>query len=234
MPLGGIMNLGKKAILLLLALFGFFLMIMKVLESPIFPYTMVLFMAVVISIAIKNYRGKPSRSGFIKIAAYLCATIADIFLNFTPYAKVHIFLFLVVQILLFTAYLSDIPFKRRDLVSLTVPVVVSLILYSIIVIPVLPHPLGAAFAVYLICLTLMVWRAFCFLKAEQLQNKQKWMLFIGSVCFYCTDILVGVRIIYNPGLINLWVYLVYPPALFLIATSDWHRRKKAPGISRAL
>lgn len=220
------MKLSKKVTLLLLVLFGVILMLMRVLDMDIFPYMIVLFMAVLILITIKNYRFHSSKSGVIKIAVYLCVTIADIFLNFTPYKKIHIFLFLIVQILLIVAYISEIPFKMRDLIYLTVPVAISLILYIVIVIPARPHPLTVAFAIYLICLTIMIWRAFCFVKAEQLYNKQKWMLFIGSLCFYCTDVLVGVRIIYNPELINLWVYLVYPPALILITTSDWFRIKK--------
>lgn len=219
------MSLSKKVCIILLALFGLLIMLLKVLGITIFPYMMILFMVFIIMIAIGNYRVKPSRSTLIKIIVYFCATIADIFLNFTKYGKVHIFLFLVVQILLCIAYISDIPYKSRDLVYLIAPIIISAVLYSVIVVPVLPHPLATAFAIYIVCLTLMIWRAFCFLKKDYIPNKQKWMLFIGSLCFYFTDVLVGVRIIYNPALINLWVYLLYPPALLLITSSDWFRAK---------
>lgn len=219
------MTPSKKLVFLLLSLFSVIIVITKVQNALIFPYLMLALMAAIISITIRNYKKQPSKSVFLKIIIYICVTFADIFLNFTPYAKMHILLFLIVQVLLIIAYLYDVPFKKKDLLYLTVPVVISTILYFIIVVPFLPHPLGAAFTIYIICLTLMVWRGFCFIKANILPQKQKWLLFIGSLCFYCTDVLVGVRIIYNPELINLWVYILYPPALFLIATSDWYRKK---------
>lgn len=211
----------RKQILITVSLgiFAFLILILKIVDVPVFGYFMSVFTLIIIGVVIQTLKKGGGRPVRLSLTAFFFMLIGDIFLNFTPHATLHIASFAVSLLLLTSSFIAYKP-EIGSLPPLGITTLLSAVLYGVIVIPVLPHELALHFLIYVILLTLMVWRAFLLIR----KGSDGRVLFTGAVLFYFADILVGIRILFQPELINIPIYIMYPAAMILLAIAPWFRR----------
>lgn len=215
----------RRNALVLMGIFAVILLILKVTGAALFGYSMSLYTLILIGFQFATWRRSKDRNDLFSPIAFAFMMLGDIFLNFTSYGILHIASFAVSLIILTIGWYRLLPIKT-SLKSLGVIAVISALLYAAIVVPVLPHKLSVHFFIYIILLTFLIWRAYSYLKSDSVAKRHGAVLFAGAVLFYVTDILVGIRIIYKPALINAAVYSFYPASLLLMAFAPMFRREQ--------
>lgn len=205
-----------------MAVFAVTVFILKVTNSVAFGYSMNLFTLMLITVQTGTFRRSHNRNNLFPIGAFSFMLLGDFFLNFTPYGKLHIASFAISLIILTIGYYRTLP-VHASLNSLAILSVVAALLYGIIVVPVLPHPLSIHFFIYISLLTLLLWRVYPYMHNKEIAPLHGKFLFWGATLFYITDILVGIRIIYNPEWINVLIYALYPSSLVLLAFAPTFR-----------
>lgn len=212
----------EQGILVFLGIFVGVILYLRVINATFFGYVMSLFTLTLISLQVNTLIKWREPRLMLPVFSFLCMLIGDIFLNFTPYAILHIASFALSLLLLTAYYYCEVPVKG-NLKSLWIILGISLFLYGIIVIPSLPHHLAVHFLIYVVILTFMLWRASLYLHYEKITSKHGRAIFIGTLMFYVADILVGIRILYKPWFINIFVYILYPGSLIFIVVAPWFR-----------
>lgn len=205
----------------LLGTLALLIFLLKLFTVPGFGWFMSGFTLILMGIQLRTMKKSPNVPALLCFVTFLFVFAGDFFLNFTSYRILHIASFAVALIFIISSFAVRFPRLGR-VKPLLLTALLSAVLYGIIVVPALPHKLAVHFAVYLLLLTLMVWRAYL-LRGQGGEGR---VLFAGALLFYITDILVGVRIIYQPEHINTPIYLLYPWALILLVIAPWFRERE--------
>ena len=142
--------------------------------------------------------------------------IGDFLLNLTTYGKYCVLAFCATHICLIIYYLQDNHFKKSDLNYLFLLFGFSATLYLLINRAIAEVYLSVVFAVYLIVLSTMLWRALCYIKSDNTLLR-KVLIIAGSSLFYITDICVSSNELYHTKTLIILTWICYPPALVMLS-----------------
>jgi hypothetical protein len=199
----------------------------------IFGYVMALFTLILIFMQIKTLMKSRKKYDLFPVIAFLCMFIGDFFLNVTSYGTLHIASFALSLVFLTIGFHHALP-VRSSLQTLGIIAVISAVVYAVVVGPSLPHRLGIHFFIYMALLTLLMWQVLPYFTAESVDRIHGGMLVLGATLFYIADVLVGIRILYSPPLINILIYSLYPPSLILLACAPLFRRDSSSRLNNHL
>ncbi|MBN2524797.1 MAG: hypothetical protein JXR76_00290 [Deltaproteobacteria bacterium] len=211
----------QKNILFVLIGLSVALLVSKILAPYPFRYLMLLFEVILTGVAIGNTVMTRDKRTSLILAAFVCMTTGDAVINFTPYVKLQIVSFALCHILLSIYFCLEAPIRRSDLKRAIIILVISAVVYVLEMVPVWPSEYGLIFAGYIVLLSFMLWRAVSY-RNREFNPRKTAILVAGAVCFYLTDVLVGVRILYGSDIVNIPIYIVYPPALLCMGIFNWY------------
>ncbi|MDR3002289.1 MAG: lysoplasmalogenase family protein [Fibromonadaceae bacterium] len=162
-----------------------------------------------------NAKDKSFKQGSLLVTLALAfAFIAETVINFFPKLPVPgVTIFCATHICLVIYY-----FKRKSLESKEILYAIPLLAISVIFcIAILPNVTLKLFLygvpIYMVLLTLMLWRAVC-----MFNDKDGLKIILGSVLFYLVDIsVIMVRAYGSSTALNIETWAMYPPALFLLS-----------------
>jgi hypothetical protein len=183
----------------------------------------------VLFLFIYTFIQRTDKTTWLLTAAMFFVLAGDILLNWAGnFGNNGVFSFMVTHICLAVFFLKKYKFHRSDLILLVPILFFSAAYYLFVYMNSGSTLLHIVLAVYLLILSLMVWRAIL-AAVRNVMPDDTVRIFAGAVMFYFTDLSVFLQIIYtdNPALNKIFViitWLLYPPALTLIGTIGKSRK----------
>lgn len=158
------------------------------------------------------------------IGAFAFILIGDTLINLTPYGKYSVITFCISHIFFILYFISLKNFETKEILYLIPISLVSLLIFNNIHNNIQSKSLIYIFAVYLMVLSFMLWRAICTIRSSIMVH-QKTIIILGAFLFYCTDILVSINVLYHLKAFVILTWIVYPPALYLLSNINIQSQK---------
>jgi uncharacterized membrane protein YhhN len=183
------------------------------------------FIALLLGNVCWTYMIRPKRTYILIIVAFFFVLIGDLTVNLaTQYMAISPAFFIVTHLLLTVFFIKETGLRRNDL-FLGAPIAVAsgvLLFFTVPDASSLLMTIGIT--VYLIALSLMGWRATCYLLHPEFNQGKRLMAAFGGLLFYVTDILVGIYTINHTRALITWIWIFYPPALFCLSAFEWFEK----------
>jgi hypothetical protein len=160
------------------------------------------------------------RKHLLLVLAFLFVMAGDFLINLTPHMKFSVIPFTLAHIFFTLYYLAECRWKRKDLLLL-IPVLALIVIFIIYNYPRVDPGLLPPFIFYLCILSLMIWRALCYICNDRYPLVKRYFIIAGAFLFFITDILVCSLQIYKSDSYIFWIWLVYPPALLLLSSFNY-------------
>lgn len=188
-----------------------------------------LYIALLLGNVLWTYFMRPKRPCILLIFAFFFLFIGDLIVNLaTPYMAISPAFFVVTHLLLAIFFIKETGLKRNDL-FLGAPIAMASGVIMFFTLPDAPSlSIAIGLTIYLLVLSLMGWRASCYLLRPEFDRKKRIMVAVGGILFYITDIIVGIYTIYHTGSLITWIWIFYPPALFCLSSFEWFDGKRLP------
>lgn len=140
------------------------------------------------------------------------AFCADTVINFIS-TQIGVVIFCLTHICLISYYLKRKSLEKKEIFFIIPLLLIGAMFYKAI----FPHITSALFRygipVYVLLLTLMLWRALCLFN-----DRDGLKVVLGSALFYLTDISVIMMLAYGDSTaLTIEAWAMYPPALFLLS-----------------
>ncbi len=168
------------------------------------------------------------RKHILLILALFLVMTGDFLINLSPHMNLSVIPFTLTHVFFSVYYLAECRYQRKDLLLLA-PVLVFLIFFVSYNYPHVKSSMLPLFLFYLFILSLMVWRALCYITNDRYPVMKRYLIITGSLCFFAADILVCSMQVYKSDSFIFWIWLVYPPALLLLSTFNYFEKKVIPG-----
>lgn len=161
---------------------------------------------------------KSIKGNLLLILALFVAFIADTLNNWVEPAIIGLGFFLGTQMLLIAFFFKKKKFENKDLIKL-IPFLGWAVIFCIKFVPQFSSLLYyIGIPCYVALVTCMLWRAMCLYKIDTDDDQ---FAMLGGLCFFVCDISVVSSLVFgNLPVIDLVVWIVYPPALFLLSLID--------------
>jgi uncharacterized membrane protein YhhN len=153
------------------------------------------------------------------LLAFGFVCIGDFMINLSSYGKYSVLAFCCTHICLTIYYFSDNKFKLVNLTYLITVLLFSAALFLIINKNIDEVYLSIVFGAYLTVLSVMLWRALCYLQSEN-RFVRKFLIISGSLLFFITDICVSANVVYNSKTLIIITWICYPPALVMLSLTN--------------
>lgn len=159
--------------------------------------------------------------------AFFFVLAGDTLINLTVYKKLSPLPFAAAHVLFIIYFIKERAFKKTD-IYLFIPVIsVSALLFYYILQLTCSVEIIIVFIIYLLILSVMVWRGVCYSYSSNYNLKKRICIIIGSVLFYATDVLVGLGFLNSQSINVILTWLIYPPALFCLSVFNWYDGSKS-------
>lgn len=172
-----------------------------------------------------NYKRKGPRF-FILYFAFFAICTGDYIINLTQFIELSIVPFTLAHILFSIFYFLECKYDGKDLLLL---IPVSLFSGSFFILNyelIETTALVFVFSFYLVILSIMLWRSFCY-NIRKINPYKKLFISLGSLFFYITDLFVCKTRIDKTDKYIVWIWVFYPVALFLLSTFEWFTLQKS-------
>ena len=158
--------------------------------------------------------------------AFLFVCIGDYMVNLTSLGAFFIIPFMLVHINLIVCFSVERPWQAKNLPLLLPVLAPGIIIYSLMWERI--HSAGqlVVFALYLLLLSTMLWRA-TVTAASRRPIFNKVMLFCGALFFYITDVSVATNTVLKTQFLVGLTWICYPPALAMLSMMNFPLRKHA-------
>lgn len=184
----------------------------KMLSQLLIPIYVILILSYVLTSSSENDRFR-----ILYIIPFLGICAGDLIINITPYIKLSIIPFSLTHIAFTIYFLKDIGKSKTDVIFILPPAIVSFAIFLLTQSQVDQIVLKFVYAIYLLILSTMLWRAFCYLGRKEILFWKKITCVSGAVLFFITDIMVSLMQVYKSMNLIPLIWVVYPPALFLLS-----------------
>jgi hypothetical protein len=165
-----------------------------------------------------------NRHNTLLYLVFLFILIGDCIINWSKYKHLSIIPFSLTHIFLAVYYILDIQFVKKDFIFLIPVLAFSTLLFFKIHADIQGNYLQVVFIIYLNILNFMLWRALCYLRSNQNGLKTLFVI-LGSLFFYFTDVSVCLYSIYKQESLITIIWILYPPALFLLSLMNIQQSK---------
>jgi hypothetical protein len=192
------------------------IIVLKIIEYETIAAYLIPFFVLLVFIATIIFNRPLVKNRLLLYLAFGFVCVGDFLVNLTSYGKYSVLSFCGTHICLIIYYLKDTHFKKSDLNCLFLPFGISAMLFLFIKRDIAEVYLSVVFAVYLIVLSTMLWRAICYIKSNYTLLR-KVLIIAGSSFFYITDICVSSNVVYHTKTLMILTWICYPPALAMLS-----------------
>ncbi len=165
-----------------------------------------------------------NRRNILLYFIFLFILVGDCIINWSEHKQLSVIPFGITHIFLTFYYMLDIKFLKKDFIFLIPVLAFSALLFFKVHADIPDNLLLTVFIIYLSILNFMFWRALCYLQSEQNILKISFVI-LGSLFFYFTDVSVSLYSIYKQEYLIMIIWILYPPALFLLSMMNIQQSK---------
>jgi len=167
------------------------------------------------------YAVKPEKKYILFILAFFFIVIGDLTINLTPYKLYAPMPFVVAHILLIVFFIYECRFKKNNFKT-AIPVALAFLGIVLANLPFVESwSVFLGLSCYLLFLSIMAWRALCYLNHPQISTLKRSLIVAGGVLFFLTDIFTGCRYLYGHQFWLVLTWIVYPPCLLFLGLANW-------------
>ena len=171
---------------------------------------------------------KHKRFAILMMIGLIFAMLGDIFLIPKALFIVGAGLFAVGHVFFFVAYIQLVKINWKDLLIAGIIFVASLLVILLYDGFTFEGPMQVVVIIYALIISCMLGKSAGNLLSKDMSNWAKWLIFIGSVMFFLSDLFLLFNVFANAGVVfdNLCLAFYYPAEVLLAMSIYYSSRKK--------